>query len=162
MQLKSELARCQRLTRSGQHLEALTRLRRLVRKAKTDDPPRALAAAAEQILDLYDHDTATDTFRKALRLARGDGEFALIIGYFLVRNRRFTTAPEFVEAARKKLPAGDIRPLLLLADISERLHRLDETRALAEEVLRINPDSIPARRLAATVARREARLDDAL
>ncbi len=162
MQLNRELAKCKKLTRSGQHVDALMRLRKVASRAKKTKQPRILASAAEQILALYDHAGAVRLFRKALQLTKGDGEFALTICVILRRHRRYTAAVEFIEAAQKKLGRKDIRPLLLLADIKERLHELSAAEELAKQVLRVNPDSIPAHRISAAVARQENRLDDAL
>jgi len=121
-----------------------------------------MVAAAEQLLGIYDWQFAMLVFRKALSMGGQDeGELSLSIGFSLIRYARYQEASEMLEIARKRLPEDDLRASLLLADAYERLRDFDQVKELVHTVLKYHPNSIPAHRLAASVARQEGQLDDA-
>lgn len=140
----------------------MERLHKVVVKAQASGQIQIMAAAGEQLLGIYDWQYAQRVFRKALSMVNADkGELALSFGFILLRHSRYVEAVEMLEIARGLLDSNDLRTSLILADAYERLHKFDKVQEMVDIALKGHPNSIPAHRLAASVARQEGRLDDA-
>ncbi|NWK55703.1 sulfotransferase [Verrucomicrobiaceae bacterium N1E253] len=144
-------------------MSAMRRLRKLASQAKATRQPRVLVEVAKQQLGIYDWQLAVRSFRVALSLTKEHiGEVALDIGFTLSRHSRYQESVEFLELANAQLAKDDIRAPLLLADVFERLGQLEKVQELVERILKYHPNSIPAHRLAASAARQNGQLDQAL